>query len=76
MRQVLYRAELATVDRARQRPAVRARPLILDAFDDDLTDVVVLLIVLVLAADRHDPEPLQAEQQRRSVSHARGSQVG
>jgi len=55
---------------------VRARLLVLDAFDDDLTDVVVLLVVLVLAADRHDPEPLQAEQQRRSVSHARGSQVG
>ena len=49
------------------------RLLVLEPLDDDHPSLALVLLVM---RDRHDPEPVQAEQQRRSVSHARGSQCG
>ena len=73
MRQVLDPPHLPAVHRARQHPTVRTGLLLYGTLDDDLT---ALDVVLLLLRDRHDPEPVQAEQQRRSVSRARGSQCG
>jgi hypothetical protein len=80
VRQVLDPADLAAVHGRTQDPA-GPRLLVLHPLHNDLADTLVVLlavlfIVLMLARDRRDPEPLQAEQQRRSVSHARGSQCG
>jgi hypothetical protein len=42
--------------------------------DDEFVDFFeTSATVFLLCADRHDPEPVQAEQQRRSVSPALGS---
>ena len=69
------------MDRARQDPAVRACLLTLQTLGHDLTDALaglldVALVLLPLNHDRDDPEPLQTEHQRRSVSLVRGSQCG
>jgi len=57
-----------------EHPARRARLLRLDSLHDDVTDPA--LVTVVFALHRHDGEPVQALQQRRSVLHARGSQAG
>ena len=56
-------AALTTVDRTRGHPAVRAPLLVREPLDNDLTHVVIVLAdSLRLMRDRHDPEPVQAEQ--------------